>query len=129
MADAHEAFWQHVQQEASEELVHLQTHETLLVVISRVAPAERDLVLDKRHEPVIGDRDTVRVAAEIAESVLRSAEGALRIYNPILAEEQPQERRERFRLGERLLYPMEAEFAFGPSFAQAGHELAPEHAT
>ena len=42
VADAHEAFWQHVQQEAPEELVHLQTHEALLVVMCRVAPAERD---------------------------------------------------------------------------------------
>lgn len=69
----------------------------------------------------------MRVAAEIAESVLRSAEGALGIYNPIFAEEQPQERREDFRLGERLLCSMEAEFAFGSRFAQAGHELAPEY--
>jgi hypothetical protein len=33
VADAHEAFWQHVQQEAPEELVHVQTHEALLVVM------------------------------------------------------------------------------------------------
>ena len=61
MADAHEAFREHVQQEPSQELMDLQAHEPLLVFIGRIAPAEGDLIVGKLHEPVIGDSDSVRV--------------------------------------------------------------------
>jgi len=75
--DAHESFRQYVQQEAPEELLDVQGHETLLVLVCRVAPAESDFVAGKRDEPVVRDANPVRVAAEVAQSVFRSAEGTL----------------------------------------------------
>ncbi len=45
VTDAHEAGGQHVEQKASQELVHGQGHEPLLVAVSGVSPAEGDLVI------------------------------------------------------------------------------------
>ena len=60
-----------------EELLDVQGDETLLVLVCRVAPAESDFVAGQRDEPVVGDANPVRVAAEVAQSVFRSAEGTL----------------------------------------------------
>ena len=44
VADAHEAGGKHVEEKASQELVHGQGHEALLVAVGGVSPAEGDLV-------------------------------------------------------------------------------------
>ena len=44
VADAHETWGKHVEQKASQELVHGQRHETLLVAVGGVSPTEGDLV-------------------------------------------------------------------------------------
>ena len=44
VADAHEAGGKHVEQKASQELVHGQGHEALLIAVGGVSPAEGDLV-------------------------------------------------------------------------------------
>ena len=44
VADAHEAWGKHVEEKASQELVHGQGHEALLVTVDGVSPAEGDLV-------------------------------------------------------------------------------------
>ena len=43
--DADETAWQHMQQEAAQELIDMESQESLLVLVSRVAPAERNLVI------------------------------------------------------------------------------------
>jgi hypothetical protein len=40
VADAHEAAWQQVEQEAAQELIDSQTHDPLLVAVSGIAPAK-----------------------------------------------------------------------------------------
>jgi hypothetical protein len=44
VADAHEAGGQHVEQEAAQELLDGKGHQTLLVAVRGVSPAEGDLV-------------------------------------------------------------------------------------
>jgi hypothetical protein len=44
VADAHEAGGQHMEQEAAQELLDGQGHQTLLVAVRGVSPAKRDLV-------------------------------------------------------------------------------------
>ena len=44
VADAHETWGKHVEQKASQEFVHRQGHEALLVAVGGVSPAEGDLV-------------------------------------------------------------------------------------
>ena len=72
VANAHEAFREDMQQEPSQELMHVQAHKPLFVFICRVAPAEGNLIVGKRHEPVIRDGNSMRIATEIAEGMFRS---------------------------------------------------------
>ena len=54
VADAHEAFWQHVEEEATQELRCFQLHDALPAAVSIILPAEADPF------PVEGDQAVVR---------------------------------------------------------------------
>jgi hypothetical protein len=75
-----------MQQKATEEFLHAEGHQTLLVLVSRIAPTEGHAALLKRDQPMVGDGDAVRVAAEIAECMFGTAEGSLGVHYPIGAE-------------------------------------------
>ena len=66
IADAHEAAWQQVEQEAAQELIDRKAHEPLLVSVSRVSPAEGEVALLQGNEPAVGNSDAMGVGAEIA---------------------------------------------------------------
>ena len=66
VADAHEAAWQQVEQEAAQELVEGQSQEPLLVGVGGVSPTEGDVALLEGDESTVGDGDAMGVAAEIA---------------------------------------------------------------
>ena len=87
VADAHEAAWQQVEQEAAQELVDRQSQQALLVGMRGVSPAEGDVALFEGDQSAVGDGDAVGVAAEIAQRVFRSAEGRLGIDDPVVAEQ------------------------------------------
>jgi len=91
VADAHETRGKHVEQEAAQELVDRQGHQTLLVAVRGVSPAEGDLVPREGHQAVIGDRHAVGVAAEITENVFGATEGRLAIDHPVLTEQWTEE--------------------------------------
>jgi hypothetical protein len=76
VADADEAAWQQVQEEATQELVDRQAHQSLLVAVCGVSPAEADVAIRKSDQSAVGDADTVGVCAEIAHGMFRSAEGS-----------------------------------------------------
>ena len=71
--DADESRRQHVQQESSKELVDRQRHETLLVFVSGIAPAESDPVIGERDKSMIGNCYSMGVLAEVAKRMLRAA--------------------------------------------------------
>jgi hypothetical protein len=77
VTDANEAAWEQMQQEAPQELVCRQAHQLLLVAMGGVAPTERDSVIGKVDQSVVGDRDTMCVSAEIAQDMLGASEGRL----------------------------------------------------
>src|SRR5665213_397082 len=87
VADAHEATWQQVQQEAAQELIDRQSQQSLLVGMSGVSPAEGDLALFEGDQSSVGDGYAMGVAAEIAQRMFRSAEWWLGIDDPVVAEE------------------------------------------
>src|SRR5512140_3020692 len=117
-----------MQQESTQELIHGQGHQPFLVLVGGVSPAEGDLAVDERDQPMIGNRDTVRVAAEVAESVLGAAEGTFGIDDPVLAEQLPEPGAERFGIGEELQLSMETESASGEGEFQAGDKFTAKHA-
>ena len=70
VADADEAFWQHVKEETAQELPCGQLHGALLSAVSIVFPAEGDVLTIEGDEPVVGDSDAMGVTAEITQYLL-----------------------------------------------------------
>ena len=101
IADSHEAFWQHVQEEAAQELRSQQRHRALLAAVSIVLPTEGDAFAIECEEPMIGDGDAVRISAEIAQDLLRTTEGRLGIDHPVLAVQLSQKSPELFWISQR----------------------------
>ena len=60
IADPHEPHRQQVQKEAPQELIHVQRHHPLLVVVLGIAPAERHAVIFERQQPVSANTPTGR---------------------------------------------------------------------
>ena len=100
MANANERSWQHMQEEASQELVGAESHRPVLIVLGVVLPPERDLAVLERNQSVIRDGHAMGIASEVMQDVLRSAEGPFCIYDPFLPEELSQKATEHLGMGE-----------------------------
>ncbi len=87
VADAHEAAWQQVEQEAAQELFDRQGHEPFLVAVSGVSPAEGNVSGGESNQPVVGDGDAAGVCAEVAQRVFRPTKGPFGVDDPVLAEQ------------------------------------------
>jgi len=72
--DTDEAARQHVQQKPAQELIDRQSQESLLVFMSGISPAERNLVIYESDETAIGDRHAMCVGAEVTKHLFGSAE-------------------------------------------------------
>jgi hypothetical protein len=129
VADANEAWGQHVEQETTQELLDGKCHQALLVAVRGVSPAEGDLAIFQADQAVIGDRDPVSVAAEITKNLFRTPEGRFAIDHPVLTEERAEEGSESLGLGQELEIPIELELALGEGPTESGDELTPKHAT
>ena len=91
VADAHEAWRQEVEQEATQKLLDRKGHQALLVAVSGVSPAEGNLDTLQRDEAVIGNGDTMGIAAEIAENMFWTTEGRFAVDHPVPAEQWAEE--------------------------------------
>jgi hypothetical protein len=76
VADADESGRQHVQEEPAQEFADFERHQTLLILVSGIAPAESDSTISERDKAMVGDRYAMGVLAEIAKRMLRAAERA-----------------------------------------------------
>jgi hypothetical protein len=88
VTDAHEAAWQQVQEEATQELIVRQAHDSLLVAVGGVSPAEADLAVGEGDQPAVGDADAMGLCTEVAQGMFRSTEGLLRVDDPVMAEQE-----------------------------------------
>ena len=88
VANADEAFREHVQAEAPEEFVDVERQRPDLTPVSVVLPPKRDGVVGHGDEPVIGDGDAVGVPREVVQHVGGAAKGRLRVDHPRLAIER-----------------------------------------
>jgi hypothetical protein len=75
VTDANESLRQDVKQESPNELLDGDAHRSHLVAASIVPPTEGDVFAIKGNESVIGDGNTVGVAAKVADDLLWPAEG------------------------------------------------------
>ena len=100
-ADADKAARQDVEQEAAQELLRTEGHHSLLITVGIILPTESSLVMLESYEPVVGDGHPMGVAGEIAEHMMRTAEGGLGVDDPVLTEQGAQEGAKGLLVGER----------------------------
>src|SRR5258708_19351197 len=101
VADANEAWRQHMQQESAQELVDRQRHQTLLVLVSGIAPAKGDHAIGKGDQSMVRNRHTMGVLAEITKRVLRAAKRAFCVNPPWGADKRKHPRGQRLRILKR----------------------------
>src|SRR5216684_5888309 len=127
VADADESRRQHMQQESAQELVDRHRDQTLLVLVSGIAPAKSDHAIGKGDQSMVGNRHTMGVLAKITKSVLRAAERTLCVHHPWGTEQRAEPRGKGLRILEQGELSMEGEFVLRMQRFQAIRELAPEH--
>ena len=69
VADALKGVWQDVKQKTADELISIQSHRALLAGCA-IAIEKRHVAIINRNDTAIGDRDAVRVTAQILQDGL-----------------------------------------------------------
>ena len=92
MADAVEAGWQHVDEEAADELEGPERHALVSITAldAVVLPLEGDAVLVEGNQATVGDGNTVGVARQIGQHGLRSTEWPFGVDDPFDLAQQSQ---------------------------------------
>ena len=72
-----------MQKKAAEKLHGVERHDALSIAVSVVLPGESDGVATDGEDASISDGDTVGVASKIFEDLFGSAEGWLRVDDPV----------------------------------------------
>ncbi len=85
-ANTNEAMWKDMEKKAAQELFRCHGHQFLLAAMRIILPAESDLAISERDNPVVGDSNAMCVAGQIMKNVLRAAERRLGVHDPVLAE-------------------------------------------
>jgi hypothetical protein len=80
----HIARGQNVKQEPSDELVCLEGHGLLAVVVGIISPQEGNIAVLDGNDAVIADRDSVGISAEVLKNTHGAIEGRLAIDDPLL---------------------------------------------
>ena len=75
VANPNEPDGQHMQEEAAQELMHTQGHETLFVAVPRIPPTKRHTMIFQRHKAVTGYGHAMRVSAQVVHHMLRPPKG------------------------------------------------------
>ena len=73
-----------MKQEPSDELVRLEGHGLLAVLVCIIPPQEGDLAVTDGEDTVIADGDAVGISAEVLKDTLDAIEGRLAIDDPLL---------------------------------------------
>ena len=71
-----------MEQKSPDELVGREGHGFLLIVVAIVSPLEFHLAVFDIDDPMVGNGDPVRVAADIVHHLLGSGEGWLGVDDP-----------------------------------------------
>ncbi len=100
-----------------------------MLAVSYIKAYEADVAFGKSNEPAVGDADAMGVGAKIAQGMFRPTEGALRVDDPVLTEQDSEPRCEAAWLSERCEVAVELEPAFVEGGLKTGDELAAEDAS
>ena len=97
MTNADQPAGQDVEQETGQELVRRNGHDLLKSAIFVISPKERNLAMAQLEEAVVGDGDTMGIASQIAQNLVRSCERRLGLDDPVMNEQRLEEIVERSR--------------------------------
>jgi len=125
-ADAHEAFWQHMEEKAAEEVHGIKGHDALLAAVGIIAPEEADALPVEGGDGVVGDGHAVGVAAEVAQPMFGAGEGRLGMDVPFLFAELVDQLFEPRRIAERSGRTFEVKQALAVEVAESCEELLAE---
>jgi len=125
--DADEATRQHMQQEATQEFVDMQSQESLLVFVSGVAPAERHLVLYAGNEPAVGNRNAMGIGAEVTKHLIGSAERGFAVDHPVRRVKLADQTSEQPGLSQAAKQAVEMELSGSVSLLERFKKLASEN--
>ena len=84
MAYPYIASGQDMKKEPSDELVSLERHGLLMIVVGIISPEKRNSAVPDGEDAVIADRDPVSISAEVLKDTLGAIEGWLAIDDPLL---------------------------------------------
>lgn len=126
VADAMEAVRQRVKQEPTDELVCREGHDLRAAVMAVVLPAESHMIVRNADQAGVGNRDTMGVAAEIGQHLLRTAEGGLGVDDPLDAPQFVELAGEGGGFGKIRELPEEAELAGRERRVEFGKEQPAE---
>src|SRR5713101_7246857 len=93
-----------MQQETSQELVSRQRHYFVSLLVFVVLVGKADLSILQLFQPVVGDGDTMRVAAEIIQHAIGTAEWRFRVDYPFTVMERRQIAGEALGIGQWLQF-------------------------
>ena len=125
VADAYEALGKDVEQEATRELPKGE-RERSSAPAAVVFEAEADGLLVDVKQPVVGDRDAVRVAGEIGQNMLGAVEGGLGVDDPLGAAGFVEKALERSRTPAGSEAAVQLQPTFSERVLEPCHELAAE---
>jgi hypothetical protein len=84
-ANAHKTARQCVKQEPSQKFLGSYGHQPLLTLVGIIFPSEGNLAIGNVYDPVIGDRDAMRIAGQVVEDMFGSSEWPFSVDNPVVA--------------------------------------------
>ena len=85
-ADADEPAGEHVLHEPPQELLRREGHPPPAMTVGVVLVAERDLTVLQRFDPLVADRHAIRVAGQVLQRLLRSADAVAWRTRPTLSD-------------------------------------------
>jgi hypothetical protein len=103
VSNANQAAGQDVKQEAAQELMGGNCHDLLLASVGIISPVERDVIVFKGYEPMVGDGHAMGVAGQAVENMFGDAERWLGVDDPVLLIQLPEETGEAAGSGQMLL--------------------------
>jgi hypothetical protein len=80
-----------MKEKPSDELVSLERHGLLSVIVCIIPPEEGNIAVLKGKDAVIADGDPVGISAQIFKNSLGASEGRFAIDNPLFVVEMPPE--------------------------------------
>jgi hypothetical protein len=92
-----------------------------------ISPMKGNFAVGQGNETVVGNCDSMRVAAQVSEHVFRTTERPFAVDHPVMAEQLTDERVEGLRIRKVLQFAVKAEFALYKRILKSLRELGSKH--